>query len=97
MPDVFIVDLFIFKLTKISPYFAASNQHFTGMPEYTKHMILNTLHVCYIYNKNNLHPFSIFYNTFILIFLSLRVSKCVAWKYSIFIVNPVSGALSLGQ
>ena len=28
MPDVFIVDLFIFKLTKISPYFAASSQHF---------------------------------------------------------------------
>ena len=48
------------------------------MPEYTKHMILNTLHVCYIYNKNNLHPFSIFYIAFIFIFLSLRVSKCVA-------------------
>ena len=32
------------------------------MPEYIKHMILNTLHVFYIYNKNNLHPFSILYN-----------------------------------
>ena len=37
--------------------------------------LLNTLHVCYIYNTNNLHPFSIFYNTFIFIFLSLRESK----------------------
>ena len=34
---------FIFKSTKILPYFAASNQHFTCMPEYIKHMILNTL------------------------------------------------------
>ena len=59
------------------------------MPEYTKHIILNTMHVFYIYNKNNLHPFSIFYNIFIISFLSLCVSKCVAWKYSIFIINPV--------
>ena len=42
---------FIFKSTKILPYFAASNQHFTGMPEYIKDMILNTLQVFYIYNK----------------------------------------------
>ena len=42
MSDVFIVDLFIFKSTKNIPSFAASNQHFTGMPEYTKYMILNT-------------------------------------------------------
>ena len=62
MSDVFLKIYFIFKSTKILPYFAASNQHFTGMPEYTKDMILNTLHVFYIYNKNNLHPFSIFYN-----------------------------------
>ena len=53
MSDVFIVDLFYFQINKKLPYFAASNQHFTGMPEYTKHMILKTLHVLYIYNKNN--------------------------------------------
>ena len=63
MSDVFIVDLFYFQINaKIIPSFAASNQHFTGMPKYIKHMILNTLHVFYIYNKNNLHPISIFYN-----------------------------------
>ena len=39
---------FIFKSTKILPYFAATNQHFTDMPEYIKHMILNNLHVFYI-------------------------------------------------
>ena len=50
------------------------------MPEYTKHMILNTVHVFYIYNKNNVHPFSIFYNISIISFLSLCVSKCIAWK-----------------
>ena len=42
--------------------FAASNQQYTGMPEYIKHMLLNTLQVLYIYNKNYLHRFSIFYN-----------------------------------
>ena len=57
-----IIAFFIFKLTKILPYFAASNQHFTGMPEYIKDMILNTLQVFDIYNKNNLQHFSIFYN-----------------------------------
>ena len=69
---------FIFKSTKILSYFPASDQHFTGMPEYIKHMILNTLQVFYIYNKNNLHHFSIFYNISIFSFLSLCVSKCVA-------------------
>ena len=59
MSDVFIIDLFIFESTKILPYFAASNQHFTGMPECTKHMILHTLHVFYIHNKNNVQPFNI--------------------------------------
>ena len=62
----------------IKPNTAASNQHFAGRPEYIKHMILNTLHVFYMYNKNNLHPFSIFYNICIFSFLSLCVSKCVA-------------------
>ena len=71
---------FIFKSTKILPYFAASNQHFTRMPEYIKHKIWNNLQVIYIYNKNHLHHFSIFYNISILSFLSLCESKCVAWK-----------------
>ena len=62
MSDVFIVDLFYFKINKNITIFAASNQHFTGMPGYIKHMILNTLQVFYIYNKYNLHHFSIFYN-----------------------------------
>ena len=79
MSDVLIVYIyFIFKSTKILPYFAASNQHFTGMPEYIKRIILNTLQVFYIYNKNNLHYFSIFYNISIFNFLSLCVSKYVA-------------------
>ena len=73
MSDVFIVDLFIFKLTKILPYFATSNQHFTGMPECTKYMILNTAFD--IHNANNLHPFSIFKKKS---FLRLCVSRCVA-------------------
>ena len=41
---------------------------------------MNTLQVFHIYNKNNLHNFSIFYNISIFSFLSLCVSKCVAWK-----------------
>ena len=61
MSDVFIVDLFIFNSTKILPSFDASNQHFTGMPEYIKRMILNTLQVFYIY-------FGIFYKISILVF-----------------------------
>ena len=69
---------FIFKSTKILPYFAASNQHFTGMPEYIKHIIVNTLQVLYIYNKNNLHHFRLFYNISISSFLSLCASKCAA-------------------
>ena len=44
------------------PSFAASNQHFTGMPEYIKHMLLNILQVFYIYNKQNLHHFIMYYN-----------------------------------
>ena len=39
-----------------------------------------TLQVFYIYNKNSLHNFSIFYNISIFSFISLGVSKCVAWK-----------------
>ena len=67
-----MVDLFYFQI-KILPYVAASNQHFTAMPEYTKHTILNTLHVFCIFNKHSLHPFSIFYNISIFSFLSLCV------------------------
>ena len=52
---------------------------------FKSHTLLNTLHVFYIYNNNNLHPFSIFYTISIFSF----PSKCVAWKYSICIVNPV--------
>ena len=70
MSDVFLYIYFIFKSTKILPYFAASTQHFTGMPEYTKYMLLNTQHVFYIYNKNNVYPFNIFYTISIFSFLS---------------------------
>ena len=48
MSDVFIVDLFYFQINKNITIFASSNQHLTGMPEYIKHMILNTLQVFYI-------------------------------------------------
>ena len=65
MSDVFLYIYFIFKSTKMLPYFSTSTQHFTGMPEYTKHMLLNTLHVFY---NNNLHPFSIFYTISIFCF-----------------------------
>ena len=80
---------FIFKSTKILPYFVTSNQHFTGMPEYAKHTILNTLHIFYIYNKNNLHSLYYILQYIRFSFLNVCVSKCVAEKYSIFIVNPV--------
>ena len=48
MSNVFIVDLFSNR-QKILKSFAASNQHFTDMPEYIKRMILNNLQVFYIY------------------------------------------------
>ena len=71
---------FIFKSTKILPYFVASNQHFTGMPQNIKDMIVNTVQVLNIYNTNNLQHFSIhvFYNISIFSFQSLCVSKYVA-------------------
>ena len=80
---------FIFKSIKILPYFAASNPYFTGMPEYIKHMIWNTLHVFYIYNKNNLHHFSIFYNISIFSFLNLCISKCIAWKHILYLFSSL--------
>ena len=78
MSDVFIVDLFYFQINTNSTMFAASNQHFTGMPEYIKHMILSTVQVFYIYNKNNLHHFSIFPIYPFLVCLSLCASTCAA-------------------
>ena len=68
-PRYLLYIYFIFKATKILPSFAASNQHVTGMPEYIKHMILNTVQVFDIHNKNNLHHFSIFYNISMFSFL----------------------------
>ena len=81
MSDVFIVDLFIFKSTKITPYFAASNQHLTCMSEYIKHMILNTFNVFYIYTcTTHIIYIPLVYFTLypLFSFLSLCVSKCVA-------------------
>ena len=48
MSDVFLWIYFIFKSTKILLYFSATNQHFTAMPEHTKHTILNT-HACILH------------------------------------------------
>ena len=40
--NIFIIYLFYFQINKnITIYYC--NQHFTGMPEYIKHMILDTL------------------------------------------------------
>ena len=61
MSDVFIVDLFYFQINKNITIFFASNQHFTGMPQNIKDMIVNTVQVFNIYNKNNFQYFSIFY------------------------------------
>ena len=44
------------------------------MQAYIRHMILKNLQVFYIYNENNLHHFSIFYN--ISIFYGSPVTKC---------------------
>ena len=74
MSDVFIVDLFYFQIDKNTIFCCIESTYY----RYAKIMILNTLHVFYIYNKNNLHPFSIFYNISIFSCLSSCVSKCVA-------------------
>ena len=68
MSDVFIVDLFYFQINKHITILLHRTKHFTGMPEYTKYMILNTLHVFYIYkNKmytplvySTIYPFLVF-------------------------------------
>ena len=70
MSNVFIVDLFYFQINQNITIFAASNQNFTDMPEYIKHMILNNLQVFYIYSKNHLHHFRIFCIISIFSFLS---------------------------
>ena len=54
MSDVFIVDLFYFQINKNITILLHRIKHFTGMPEYTKRMILNTLHVFYIYQNTPL-------------------------------------------
>ena len=51
MSYVFIVDLFYFQINKNINILLHQIKHFTGMPEYIKHMILKTLHVFYIYKK----------------------------------------------
>ena len=70
MSNVFIVDLFYFQINKNVTIFCCIETTFTDMPEYIQHMILNNLQVFYVYNKNNLHHFSIFYNISIFSFLS---------------------------
>ena len=96
MSDVFIVDLFYFQINKNITRFLLHriNINIKCMTGYTKHMLFNILHVFYIYNKNNLHHFSIFYNISIFSATSLCVSKCVAWKYSLFISDlELNGAI----
>ena len=90
MLDVFIVDLFYFQINTNVTILLHRIKHFTGMPEYTKCMILNTLHVFYTYiYTNKMYTPLVYSEISIFSFLSLCVSKCAAWKYSIFIVNPV--------
>ena len=49
MSDVFFVDLYYFQINKIITILLHRIKHFTGMPEHTKYMIFNTLHIFYIY------------------------------------------------
>ena len=60
---------------------------------YRTHDIEYSVCVFDIYNKNNLHLFSIFFNISIFSFLSLCVCKCVARKYSIFKRGPKGGGV----
>ena len=68
MSDVFIVDLFYFQINKNITILLHQIKHFTGMPEYTEYMILNTLHIFYIYNNiiytplvySTIYPFLVF-------------------------------------
>ena len=66
MSDVFIVDLFIFKSTKILPFTASNQTSYRYARIYQTHDIEYYAYFTYTKN-NNLHPFSIFYNISILI------------------------------
>ena len=93
MSAVFIVDLFYFQINKnITKFCCIKSTFYQYVRIYHTHNI-EYYAIFYIDNNNNVHPFSIFYNISIFSVLSLCVSKCVAWKYSIFIVNPVFGCL----
>ena len=80
MSDVFIVDFILFSNQQKYCHFTASNQTFYRYARiYQIHDIEYSVHVYILHiQKNNLHPFSIFYNLSIFIFLSLCVRKCVA-------------------
>ena len=54
-------------------YIYLMTQHSTGMPEYTKHMLLNTPHVFYIYNTNNLHLYLVYSTLHVYPFLVFQV------------------------
>ena len=71
-------------------HFTASNQTFDRYARiYQIHYIEYSVCIWQIH-KTNVHPISIFYNWSIFSFLSLCVSKCVAYKHSIVIVNIVN-------
>ena len=78
---------FIFKSTKILPYFAASNQHFTGMPEDIKNMILNTLQV---YTTKIMYTTLVYFTIYpFLVFYVCVLVNALPEKYSIFIFKSV--------
>ena len=79
MSDVFIVDLFYFQINKNITIFCCIEYTFYRNVTKYQNMIMNTVQVFNIYNKNNLQHFSIIYNISIFSFQSLCVSKCV-WK-----------------
>ena len=80
MSDVFMVDLFYFKIKKHITICCCTESTF-----YRYGRIYQTHSIDYI---KQIHLFSILYNISIFSFLSL----CVSEKYSIFIVNPVQSA-----
>ena len=72
MSDVFSVDLFYFQIDKNITIFCFIESTFYRN---IKHMIVNTVQVFNMYNKNNSQHISIFYNISIFSFQSLCVSK----------------------
>ena len=81
MSDVFIVYLFYFQINKNITIFCCIESTFYMYARiYQTHDIEYSASILHIYNTNNLHRFSIFYNISIFSFLNLCVSKCVAWK-----------------